>query len=52
MTNRNPRRLILIFAALLAGSALADEPGHRHHNFAPDIDAFHHLIDGGPRATK
>ncbi len=41
-----PSNTILTMAAMvfLGGVALAEEPGHMHHKFAKDIDAFHAVL--------
>jgi len=37
-------QLFLVLAALLGGSALADEHGHMHPKFVKDVDAFHSVL--------
>lgn len=44
MNKFNNGKLLLVVAALLGGSALADEHGHMHHKFSKDVDAFHSIL--------
>lgn len=44
MTKFNCRSLLLAVLASLGGGVQADEPGHRHHRFAKDVDAFHAVL--------
>ncbi|RIX46217.1 MAG: hypothetical protein D3M94_10980 [Rhodocyclales bacterium GT-UBC] len=53
------RTVLAILAALSSGAALAQDHGHHHHGFAPDVDAFHavlapiwHAPAGKARADK
>lgn len=40
----NGKLLLVVVAAILGGSALADEHGHLHHQFPKDVDAFHSVL--------
>ena len=44
MNKINTKKFIIVVAAIIGGSALADEHGHMHHNFAKDVDAFHAVL--------
>jgi len=44
MNKFNNAKRLLLAAAFLGGSALADEHGHIHPKFAPDVDAFHAVL--------
>ncbi|WP_310491720.1 hypothetical protein [Dechloromonas sp.] len=44
MNKLNNRKLLLVVAAFLGGSVLADEHGHMHHKFPKDVDAFHSVL--------
>jgi len=44
MNKFNNGKLLLVVAAFLAGSALADEHDHMHHKLSKDIDAFHAVL--------
>ena len=44
MNKFNSGKLLLVLAAFLGGSALADEHGDMHHKFAKDVDAFHAVL--------
>ncbi|MBP5986375.1 MAG: hypothetical protein KA538_04245 [Azonexus sp.] len=36
--------LLVVTTAFWIGAAIADEHGHAHPHFAPDVDAFHSLL--------
>lgn len=44
MKKINTMKFIFAVAAIIGGSAFADEHGHMHHNFATDVDAFHAVL--------
>jgi hypothetical protein len=44
MNKFNNRKLLLVVAAFISGSVIADEHGHMHHKFPRDVDAFHSVL--------
>lgn len=44
MTKQLTRMVLAVSSALLITSALADNAGHKHHDFPKDVDAFHALL--------
>ena len=44
MKKINTKKFIFVVAAIIGGSAFADDHGHMHHNFAKDVDAFHAVL--------
>ena len=44
MTKQYSRMLLAVATAFWISAAIADEHGHPHPHFAPDVDAFHSLL--------
>lgn len=44
MTKHLTRIFLLLTTLLSVTGAAAEEPGHMHHHFAQDVDAFHALL--------
>jgi hypothetical protein len=44
MTKQLTQMVLAVSSALLITSALADNAGHKHHDFPKDVDAFHALL--------
>lgn len=44
MIKQCSRMFLLLAAMFWINGALAEEPGHMHHHFAKDVDAFHALL--------
>jgi outer membrane murein-binding lipoprotein Lpp len=44
MVKHNYAKFILAATVFMGGAALAGEHGHKHDNFAKDVDAFHAVL--------
>lgn len=44
MIKQFTRTILVVAMAVGIGAAVADEHGHMHQHFAPDVDAFHSLL--------
>ena len=44
MIKQFTRTILVVAMAVGIGAAVADEHGHMHPHFAPDVDAFHSLL--------
>lgn len=44
MATQFTRLVLAVSSALLISNALADNAGHKHHDFPKDVDAFHALL--------